>query len=117
MPLPTRPIDLCPAHSVGFLPYRFSFPPANFARHDAGRPYRLIYEITFDLEGGGMLTLPLTRDGQAAPRRARDRRDGMPQLPKRRTIDLREGDCAYYRGGWRKIAGVRATRDAWLSWA
>jgi hypothetical protein len=33
-----------------------------------GNPYRIIYEIRFDLEGGGALTLPLTRDGQAAPR-------------------------------------------------
>jgi hypothetical protein len=38
-----------------------------------GKPYRIIFELTFDLEGGGTLTLPLTRDGQAAPRRARDR--------------------------------------------
>jgi len=80
-----------------------------------GKPYRIIFELTFNLEGGGALTLPLTRDGQAAPRRARDRRDGMPQLPKRRTIDLRIGDLVYHRGGWRKLAGVRATRDAWLS--
>jgi len=34
-----------------------------------GNPYRIIYEIRFDLEGGGALTLPLTRDGHAAPRR------------------------------------------------
>jgi hypothetical protein len=79
------------------------------------KPYRIIYALTFKLEGGLSTTLPLTRSGQAAPSRANDAKNGMPHWPKKRTIDLRVGDQVFFRGCWRTIRAIRATRDAWLT--
>ncbi len=76
--------------------------------------YRIIFVLTMQLEGGWTATFPLDRRGQAAPRRANDGKDGMPHWPKKRTIDLREGDQVFFRGAWHRINSIRAARDGWL---
>jgi hypothetical protein len=81
------------------------------------KQFRIIYALTFKLEGGVSATLPLDRRGQAAPSRANDAKNGMPHWPKKRTIDLRVGDKIFFRGCWRVIREIRATRDAWLTTA
>src|SRR5687767_5712706 len=99
--------------SVGFLPSRSLPGPTNLA--GMAKPLRIIYALTFQLEGGLSATLPLNRSGQAAPSRANDAKNGMPHWPKKRTIDLRVGDQVFFRGCWRTIQGIRAARDAWLT--
>jgi len=79
------------------------------------RPYRIIFALTFKLEGGISTTMPVGRNGQAAPVRANDAKNGMPHWPKKRTVDLRVGDQLFFRGCWRKILAIRAAGDAWLS--
>src|SRR5687767_9551995 len=79
------------------------------------KPYRLIYALHFTLEGGSSLVVSLNRLGQADHVRSRERRQGMPHPPKRRTVDLRVGDKLMYRDGWRKILAERAVRDDWLT--
>jgi hypothetical protein len=79
------------------------------------KPYRIVYALTFKLEGGVSATLLLGRNGQAAPSRANDCKNGMPHWPKKRTIDLRVGDQVFFRGCWRTIRAVAAARDGWLT--
>jgi hypothetical protein len=79
------------------------------------KPYRIIYALTFELEGGFSATLPLGRNGQAAPVRANDCKNGMPHWPKKRTVDLRVGDQVFFRGCWRRIREIQAAGEAWLT--
>jgi hypothetical protein len=79
------------------------------------KPFRIIYALSFKLDNGASMTLALNRNGQAAPARANDRKNGMPHWPKKRTIDLRVGDMVYFRGAWHTIHAISAARDNWLS--
>jgi hypothetical protein len=74
-------------------------------------PYRVIYAVRLDL-GGVYLVVPLNRQGE--PLNA-DTLDGTPRPPKRRTIDLRIGDYVSLCGIWRRIDGVSADRDGWMT--
>jgi hypothetical protein len=74
-------------------------------------PYCVIYAVRFDL-GGVSVVVPLNRQGQPLNS---DTLDGTPRSPKRRTIDLRIGDYVSLCGKWRRINGVSADRDGWLT--
>jgi hypothetical protein len=76
---------------------------------------RIIYALVIDLGHGSTMVVPLDRRGQAACLRSRDRREGMPRPPTRRTIDLRAGDEVMHFGGWRRIHRIRAVDARRLS--
>ena len=81
---------------------------------------RIIYSlyVDFGVDSFGCRTvavIPLDRRGMAAPRRARDRKEGMPRLPNKRTIDLRPADEIRYLGAWWRIESIEAYRDAWIN--
>ena len=79
------------------------------------RSLRVIFVLHFALEGDASLVVALNRQGQAMHVRARDRKQGMPEPPKRRTVDLRVGDRVMYRDGWRRILAIQALRSMWLT--
>jgi hypothetical protein len=80
-----------------------------------GAMLRIIYALAIDLGHGSTMVAPLNRRGQAACRRSRDRREGMPRPPVRRTVDLRAGDEVMHFGGWRRVRRIRAVGARWLS--
>jgi hypothetical protein len=41
--------------------------------------------------------------------------NGKPRPPKRRTVDLRVGDCLLCNSRWARITGARAFSSAWLT--
>lgn len=79
-------------------------------RYDAAM-FRIIFSLWLDLghlPDGTLigLVVPLDRNGNGKHARPRH---------KRRVIDLRVGDEILCQGIWRRIEGISAHRDAWLT--
>jgi hypothetical protein len=83
------------------------------------REYRLIYSLEIELEPppgarpgeSSAIIVPLDRQGMPLGGGSK----GRPRAPKVRTIDLRAGDDLMFERRWRRVLGVSAFRDAWLT--
>jgi hypothetical protein len=66
--------------------------------HVPGKPYRLIFSLTIETDSG-TFSVPLTRDGQAAPETRRDRTNGQHGIgaPRARDVTLSWSVASYTR--------------------
>src|SRR5262245_28284846 len=84
---------------------------------DSENTHRLIYSLKLNVSPppgsrpgvSCQLIVPLCRDGNSG------NRNGRPRPPRRRTIDLRVGDDVLVDGIYRKVLGIEAYREHWLT--